>query len=137
VKQLIALCLLCLGAASAAAETPTVHFSGYGRETGHFEISAPGDTLWAPAGLDLSATPDTLEMGEIFPRGYVSLSGESEQMEAQVVTPAFPRRSVLIDATEGLGDWEGAGAHPDGANALTDRERELFRLWVLLGAQYR
>lgn len=45
-KQLIALCLLCLGAAGAAAETPTVHFSGYGRETGHFEISAPGDTLW-------------------------------------------------------------------------------------------
>lgn len=100
-------------------------------------VPAEGDTLWAPAGLDLSALPDTLEMGEIFPRGYVSLSGESERMEEQVVVPAFPRRSVLIDATEGLGDWEGAGRHPNGANALTDRERELFRLWVLLGAQYR
>ncbi len=100
-------------------------------------VAAPGDTLWAPAGLDLSALPDTLEMGEIFPRGYVNLSGESERLEEQVVSPAFPRRSVLIDATEGLGSWTGAGSHPDGPDALTDRERELFRLWVLLGAQYR
>jgi len=100
-------------------------------------VSAPGDTLWAPAGLDLGAQPDTLEMGQIFPRGYVNLSGESEHLEDQVVIPGFPRRSTLIDATEGLGSWEGRGRHPVGANTLTDRERELFRLWVMLGAQYR
>lgn len=100
-------------------------------------VNAPGDTLWAAGDLDLSAVPDTLEMGEIFPRGYISLSGESETMDHQVVRPAFPRRSLLIDATEGLGNWQASGAHPDGANALTPAEQETFRLWVLLGAQYR
>ncbi len=103
----------------------------------HVTVIAEGDTLPAPAGLDLGAAPDTLETGAIFPRGYTNLSGDSEHLETQVVRPGFPRRSLLIDATEGLGNREGSGRHPDGANALTDRERELFRLWVMLGAQYR
>jgi hypothetical protein len=55
----------------------------------------------------------------------------------QVVTPAFPRRSLLIDYVLGLGSQASKGAHPIGENALTSEERELFNLWVLLGAQYR
>ena len=95
------------------------------------------DTTLPPAGLDLTSVPDTLMMGnQIFPRGYVNLSGESEMNQRQVVTPAFPRRSVLIDYLLGVGEAEAQGPHPD-ANALTAAERELFNLWVTLGAQYR
>lgn len=54
----------------------------------------------------------------------------------QVVEPAFPRRSILIDAVLGLGDHDGS-PHPTAPYALTDQEKELFNLWVLLGAQYR
>src|SRR5262249_52566717 len=61
-------------------------------------VSGP-DTIAAAGGLDLTAVPDTTEMGRVFPRGYVNLSGESMSMTAahQVVEPAFPRRSILID----------------------------------------
>ncbi len=96
------------------------------------------DTIPAPANLDLTATPDTLMMeNEIFPRGYVNLSGESEHLEEQVVRPAFPRRSVLIDYVLGLGERAALGPHPEDEYALTDEEKETFNLWVLLGAQYK
>ena len=72
-----------------------------------------------------------------FPRGYVNLSGESMDMDHNVVRPAFPRRSLLIDYILGLGSQSGQMPHPDGADALTPAEREKFNLWVLLGAQYR
>jgi hypothetical protein len=110
-------------------------------------ISGGMDTLWvsvtdtipAPGDLDLSMEPDTtdMEMMGVFPIAYTSLSGESERMEEQVVVPAFPRRSVLIDAVLGQGRWAG-NPHPDDTgNPLTPAERELFNLWVLLGAQYK
>jgi hypothetical protein len=103
--------------------------------------SAPAvviDTIPAPGDLDLTSVPDTTrEMNGIFPRAYVNLSGESEMTDHQVVTPAFPRRSLLIDYVLGLGSQASKGAHPIGENALTSEERELFNLWVLLGAQYR
>jgi hypothetical protein len=96
------------------------------------------DTIPAPGGLDLTAVPDTtMEMGAIFPRGYVNLSGESDLMDHQVVNPAFPRRSMLIDYVLGAGSQAAKGAHPTGENALTQEEQRLFNLWVLLGAQYK
>lgn len=100
----------------------------------------PGGTepAEAPGGLDLTDTPVELMMGrQTFPRGYVNLSGESEELEQQFVRPAFPRRSRLIDTVLGVDSRAGDGPHPTGANALTPEERELFNLWVLLGAQYR
>ena len=54
----------------------------------------------------------------------------------QAVVPAFPRRSPLIDYIHGVGEKAGDGAHP-ASDPLTAEERELFTLWVLLGAQYR
>jgi hypothetical protein len=103
----------------------------------HRETTGPGGLVPPPANLDLSAVVDTVDMDMTFPRGYISLSGEMEGMGPQVVEPGFPRRSVLIDAILGLGDHQGTGAHPSGAEALTDQEKDLFNLWVLLGAQYR
>lgn len=96
------------------------------------------DTIAPPGNLDLTDTPDTLMMDmQVFPRGYISLSGESEDMDSQVVRPAFPRRSLLVDYVMGLGSREGMASHPEGAEALTPEEIELFNLWVLLGAQYK
>jgi hypothetical protein len=97
------------------------------------------DTIPPPGGLDLRMDPDTtaMEMDAVFPIAYTSLSGESERMEDQVVVPAFPRRSVLVDAALGVGARQASGSHPDGANALTPYEQQLMNLWVLLGAQYR
>lgn len=98
-------------------------------------VNAPGDTTWAAGGLDLSAVPDTTEMDRVFPRGYINLSGESMMMAAhQVVDPAFPRRSKLIDYVLGLGA-QGA-SHPT-PTTLTPQEKRQFNLWVLLGAQYK
>jgi dipeptidyl aminopeptidase/acylaminoacyl peptidase len=97
------------------------------------------DSVPAPAGLDLSDTMEVAEMGMAsFPRGYLNLSGEPMDGVPNVVTPAFPRRSVLIDAVLGLGTHAG-NPHPDpnGPYALTSDEQRLFNLWVLLGAQYR
>jgi hypothetical protein len=58
---------------------------------------------------------------------------------ANVVSPAFPRRSVLVDAVMGVDSHASTGKHPDpaGPYALSDAEIRLFNLWVLLGAQYR
>jgi hypothetical protein len=96
------------------------------------------DTIPPPGDLDLRSVPDTTEMGGgIFPLAYVNLSGESETMESQVVEPAFPRRSKLIDYMLGLGSRAGSGFHPEAEAALTADERRLFNLWVLLGAQYK
>jgi hypothetical protein len=95
------------------------------------------DTIPPPGGLDLSSVPDTTMMGmQIFPRAYINLSGESEMGPRQVVDPAFPRRSILIDYMLGVGAAASQGAHPAG-NPLTPAEQELFNFWVLLGAQYR
>jgi|GEM_PF-1256455 len=95
------------------------------------------DTIAAPGGLDLTAVLDTtLIRNQVFPRGYLNLSGEAEMGPRQVVTPGFPRRSVLIDYILGVGEASTQGPHPD-AGALTAAERELFNFWVLLGAQYR
>jgi len=87
--------------------------------------------------LDLSAVPDTARMNRIFPRGYVNLSGESMKLAHQVVDPAFPRRSTLVDYVLGVGARTGQGSHPAGADSLTAAERRKFNLWVLLGAQYK
>jgi hypothetical protein len=105
-------------------------------ETGTLVQVTVVDTLEAPALLDLSDT--LVEGGEMmaeFPRGYLNLSGEPEEDVPNFVRPAFPRRSVLIDAVLGLDSHAGA-PHPTGSFALTDAEKRLFNLWVLLGAQY-
>jgi hypothetical protein len=97
------------------------------------------DSIPAPANLDLSDILETPRMGMgTFPRGYLNLSGEPMDGVPNVVDPAFPRRSVLVDAVLGLDSRAGA-MHPDPATpeALTDAEKRLFNLWVLLGAQYR
>jgi hypothetical protein len=67
----------------------------------------------------------------------VNLSGESMMGTRQVVNPGFPRRSILIDYVLGLGSRSGTGSHPTGPQALTEQEKRLFNLWVLLGAQYK
>jgi hypothetical protein len=95
------------------------------------------DTTAAAGSLDLTAVPDTTMENRVFPRGYVNLSGESMNMASQVVVPGFPRRSRLIDYVLGVGSRAGAGPHPSGAEALTERERADFNYWVLLGAQYK
>lgn len=102
----------------------------------HRETVGPGGLIPPPANLDLTAVVDTLDMDMTFPRGYINLSGEMEGTGPQVVEPGFPRHSVLIDAILGLGGHQGS-PHPSGAEALTDQEKDLFNLWVLLGAQYR
>jgi len=95
------------------------------------------DTIPPPGDLDLTSVLDTtLVRNLIFPRAYINLSGESEMGTRQVVTPGFPRRSVLIDYVLGVGEAAAQGPHPD-AGALAPSERELLNFWVLLGAQYR
>ena len=95
------------------------------------------DTIPPPGYLDLTAVPDTTgRMMQVFPRGYINLSGESETSLRQAVRPVFPRRSPLIDYIHGVGDAAAQGPHP-ASDPLTAEERELFTLWVLLGAQYR
>jgi len=75
----------------------------------------------------------------MFPRAYVNLSGEPEEGKPNYVQPAFPRRSALVDAILGVDGRAAVGPHPDpaGPYALTDQEKELINLWVLVGAQYR
>lgn len=97
----------------------------------------PGAGTPAAGGLDLTAVPDTAMELRIFPRGYINLSGDSRKLAAQEVTPAFPRRSRLIDYVMGLGTHAGQASHPGGADSLTAVERRQFNLWVLMGAQYR
>jgi hypothetical protein len=114
------------------------------RTSGSLEGGAPGaavpETTFAPANLPLTA--ELIEGGEMdafFPRGYVNLSGEPEEGKPNYVNPAFPRRSPLVDAILGVDGRAAVGPHPDpsGPDALTDQEKQLFNLWVLLGAQYR
>ncbi len=125
-----------------AAKCAVCHFTTitertlFDEDTGLVTGTGLFDTTLAPANLDLTAVPDTVRMNEIFPRGYVNLSGEMMGDGPQVTVPAFPRRSVLVDAMLGLGDHQGA-AHPAAPYALTDLEKELFNYWVLLGAQYK
>lgn len=98
-----------------------------------------GEGFARPAGgLDLSSDVmvEAMENRGMFPLGYMNLSGESEN-ERNVVNPAFPRRSILMDWLLGAGERAGEAPHPQGADALTAREIELFNLWVLMGAQYR
>jgi hypothetical protein len=102
----------------------------------HTPVIVGPDTTLA-GNLDLTAVPDTTEMGRIFPRGYINLSGESMNMTGQVVNPPFPRRSKLIDYVMALGSRSGQGFHTTGADSLDARERRLFNLWVMLGAQYK
>lgn len=99
-----------------------------------------GEPFARPAGgldLSLDVMVEAMENRGEFPLGYMNLSGESEMSERNVVQPAFPRRSILIDWVLGVGERAGEGPHPEGANALSAQERELFNLWVLMGAQYR
>jgi hypothetical protein len=95
------------------------------------------DTTQAPGNLDLPAVPDTTMEDRVFPRGYINLSGESMGMASQVVRPAFPRQSRLIDYVLGLGSRQGQGSHPAGPDSLTAAEKRQLNLWVLLGAQYK
>jgi len=92
----------------------------------------------APAGgLDLTAVADTAMEMRIFPRDYINLSGASRKLTTQEVTPAFPRKSRLIDYVMGLGTRTGMGSHPAGPDSLTAVEQRKFNLWVLMGAQYK
>ena len=95
------------------------------------------DSSAATGYLDLTAVPDTTEMGRIFPRAYVNLSGDMMMAAHQVVDPPFPRRSKLIDYVLGLGSHAGLGSHPSGPDSLTAPEKRAFNLWVTLGAQYK
>lgn len=99
----------------------------------------PTEPTPPPGNLDLrlDVMAQGMDMRGEFPLGYVNLAGEDEREEGNVTRPAFPRRSLLIDYVLGVGSREGMGSHPGGEFALTAQERELFNLWVLLGAQYR
>ncbi len=115
-----------------AAKCVTCHFESYNYDS----LGAVTDTIPAPGNLDLTAVPDTTMENQIFPRGYVNLSGEADMGKPNVTDPAFPRRSLLIDYILGIGQAAGQGPHPD-ATALTPGERRKFNEWVSLGAQYR
>lgn len=99
-----------------------------------YTATVPPDTIDAAGGLDLTEVPDTTMENQIFPRGYVNMSGESDMGPRNVVDPAFPRHSPLIDYVLSVG--ENADSHHD-FSMLNASEREMFNLWVLLGAQYR
>jgi hypothetical protein len=99
--------------------------------------AVPPDSIPPSGGLDLTSVPDTTMENQVFPRAYINLSGESDMGPRNVTVPAFGRRSILIDYVLGVGAASGQGAHPQGADALTPTEQELFNLWVTLGAQYR
>jgi hypothetical protein len=103
----------------------------------HQPVIVGTDTTAAAGGLDLTSVPDTTMENRIFPRGYVNLSGEADQMTHNVVSVPFPRRSTLIDYVLGLGSHAGLGSHPAGVDSLTAVEKRRFNLWVLLGAQYK
>ncbi len=95
------------------------------------------DTIAPPGSLDLTSVLDTTSVRrQVFPRAYINLSGASEMNARQVVVPAFPRRSILIDYLLGVGVAAASGPHPEGEPLLAE-EQELFNLWVTLGAQYR
>jgi hypothetical protein len=127
------------------AKCAACHFTSYVERAdttfvdGVPQILAVIDTIAPPANLDLTAEPDTVDMDQVFPRGYVNLSGESMDGTPNVVVPPFPRRSIAVDAILGLGDHASTGPHPDpaGPYALTAEEKRSFNLWVLLGAQYK
>jgi hypothetical protein len=95
------------------------------------------DTTAAPGNLDLRfiAVYDSTE-NTTFPQAYLSLAGDEMGMHAGVVTPAFSRRSALIDWLLGVGSRAGQAPHPD-PTALTPAEKKQFMNWVDLGAQYR
>ncbi len=104
------------------------------------------DTIPPAGNLDLRLVlPDPEDVVDMmnanFPIGYLNLSGEAMEIHGgsngNVVVPAFPRRSRLIDYVMGLGTRQALGAHPESGRTLTDEEKDLFNLWVLLGAQYR
>ncbi len=124
-----------------AAKCVSCHFQTY---TARDTLMQPGDilttvidTIPAPGFLDLTAVPDTTgRMNMVFPRAYINLSGESETSMRQAVRPVFPSRSPLIDYIHGVGEASAMGPHP-ASGPLTPEERELFTLWVLMGAQYR
>lgn len=103
-------------------------------------VTTVSETTLAPANLPLtSELVESREMMNLFPRGYVNLSGEPEETKPNYVDPAFSRRSELIDALLGVDSRASVGPHPDpsGPYALSDAEKRLFNLWVLLGAQYK
>ncbi len=123
------------------AKCATCHFETYVQRDTTFApdptVVTVTDTIPPPGDLDLTSVPDTtMMMGQIFPRGYINLSGESETAPRQAVNPAFPRRSPLIDWVMGVGERQGQTGHP-ASDPLTEPEKELFRMWVLIGAQYR
>ncbi len=123
------------------AKCATCHFPTYverdSLDVGTGTFFTVIDTIAPPGHLDLTAVPDTTgRMMQVFPRGYINLSGESETALRQAVNPGFARRSPLIDYVHGTGEAAAQGPHPS-ADALTPEERELFTLWVLLGALYR
>ena len=101
------------------------------------------DTIPPAGNLDLRLIPDESGMGmgdENFPIGYINLSGEPTEGTPSVVTPAFPRRSKLVDYVLGVGSREGIGPHPEvesPRHKLTDHEKYLINMWVLLGAQFK
>lgn len=84
-----------------------------------------------PAGtLDLSLTKSMEDA--LFSNAYVNLMNATE-----LVREPFSRRSKLIDKLMGIDDFQGAGRHPGGAEALTDDELRKFINWIDLGGQYR
>ena len=123
-----------------AAKCATCHFPTYTDRQVQLPDSSwitVTDTIPAPANLDLTAVMDTTMRNRVFPRGYINLSGEPLEGAPNVVNPAFPRRSKLVDYVMALGSRSGQTFHPAGPDSLTARERRLFNLWVLLGAQYK
>jgi mono/diheme cytochrome c family protein len=98
-----------------------------------YTTDVPPDTIPPAGDLDLTAVPDTTMEDQVFPRGYINLSGESEMGPRNVTVPAFSRRSPVIDYL--LGVDEGVGKNHD--TLLNASEKEMFNLWVILGAQYR
>lgn len=109
----------------------------FDEEVGEMVHTVVSDTIPAPG--DLPLTSEIVEGGEMmeeFPRAYVNLSGEPQDDVPNYVQPVFPRRSTLVDAILGLDSHSAPHPAPDSEFALTEDEKRLFNLWVLLGAQY-
>ena len=144
-KALLIIALLSLIAAVAAAEPPSVHFSGYARETGNFEVSAPGDTLWLAAHVtsidadgDLPYDPAVNEYTLVL----VGLISEGESINSGVSTIHYREGRLAIFADPSFNsDWGDLplGSEPpasflDGELWLTGSIPDLhFTLWRDLG----
>jgi hypothetical protein len=144
-RALLIIASMSLLATVARAEAPTIHFSGYLRETGGFGLSAAGDTLWLASRItsidgagELPYDPATNEYTLVF----VGLISQGEQINSGVSTIRYlPGRLEIYEDPSFNSDYlvlplgnEPPTSFLDGALWLAGTLPEMgFTLWRDLG----